>query len=216
MLLIFNIIFLNVPSFQLTGSQAKAMPCPIDRISTSLLITKPTSFPPNQTLKYMKSDFTSAVSQSPSQACFQPMNREMFDVVCPVFLNPQEEVHRRGIESRAIIPGSAWPNQCPYRNRILTLPSRSSTPVSVLTVHLRSYSGKQRSKPHTTVPLSGHAECPLPQADPAGCPVRGADPIRSSTGSFCPLEAAGQKRVVHKMMLARSHLPRRRPAPARP
>ena len=56
-------------------------------------------------------------------------------------------------------------------------------------------------------------QCPFPQADPAGCPMRGADPFRSSTGSFCPLEAAGQKRVVHKMRLARSHLPRKRPAP---
>lgn len=89
-------------------------------------------------------------------------------------------------------------------------------PVSVPTVPLRSYSGKQRPKPHIMVPLSAHAECPFPEAGPAGCPVRGAGPIQSSTGSFCLLEAAGQKRVVHKMMRARCHLPQRRPAPAHP
>lgn len=63
---------------------------------------------------------------------------------------------------------------------------------------------------------SAPMQCPFPEADPAGCPVRGADALQSSTGSFCPLEAAGQKRVVHKMMLARCHLPQRCPAPAHP
>lgn len=144
------------------------------------------------------------------------MNRGMFDLVCPMILNPQEEVHRRGIESRAIILGSAWPTESHLWEQNPHVPFQELH-ASVCPHHpLRSFSGKQRAKPHIMVPLSAHAECPFPEADPAGCPVREADPIQSPAGSFCPLEAAGHKRAVHKMMLARCHLPQRRPAPAHP